>query len=290
MSAQNSPSTPSDQRAAESAPAVSVVVPCYNYGAYLNEAVDSVLAQTCQDFEIVVVNDGSTEPATVALLANYDRPKTHVIHTANQGLALARNAGIAASRGRYILPLDADDRIGPVYLAQALKILEADPNIGIVYCQAEFFGAVSGPWELPPYSFPEILLDNSIFCTAMFRRADWAAVGGYNPNMTYGWEDYDFWLSLIELGRGVVQIPEVLFFYRKHTRSMTGELDKDRFVFLYSQLFRNHPKLYAENVGVLFGERYDLRAKLFHAERLLKLMNGMGYWKLRHWWKALKGW
>ena len=94
-------------------PKVSVIIPCYNQGACLEEAVDSVLAQTFQDFEILVVNDGSTDEATIRMLGKYERPKTRVIHTDNQGLAMARNNGIREARGAYILPLDADDKIGP---------------------------------------------------------------------------------------------------------------------------------------------------------------------------------
>src|SRR5437879_507126 len=98
-----------------SQPVVSVIIPCFNQGATLDEAVASVLNQTFTDFEIVIVNDGSTDPFTSELLANYHRPRTRVITTANGGLAAARNTAIRNSRGKYILPLDADDRIAPEY-------------------------------------------------------------------------------------------------------------------------------------------------------------------------------
>ena len=265
------------------------VVPAYNEELTIVESLRSLLALRYPRLEIIVVNDGSTDPATVQLLSNFQRSKTVVIHTPNQGLAAARNAGIAAARGKYILPLDADDKIAPTYLEKAVAILEASEKVGIVYCLAEFFGARSGRWELPPYAFPAILLDNCIFCTALFRRADWLLVGGYNPNMLHGWEDYDFWLSLIERGREVYRIPEVLFFYRKSERSMTTELNQERFVFLYTQLFHNHAKLYADNIGALFADRFEMRAQLYHARPALQLLRWLRYWKLRAWWHKLKG-
>ena len=184
-------------------PQVSVIIPCYNHGAYLDEAVQSVLDQTFDDFEIIIVNDGSTDQDTNKILNNYNRQKTKVLQTDNQGLPSARNNGIKISKGEYILPLDADDRIGKTYLEDAVQILDTQPDIGIVYCDAEFFGDKTGKWELPDYSLQDILVLNMIFCCAMFRRIDWENVGGYNPNMVYGNEDWDFWLSLLALGRKV---------------------------------------------------------------------------------------
>src|SRR5262249_32672545 len=131
-------------------PKVSVIIPCFNQGQFVDEAVASVLAQTYRDFEIIVINDGSTDEATNRKLAAYDYPQAQVMHTANQGAAGARNTGIAATSGQYILPLDADDRIAPTYLERAVAALEADARVGIVYCQAELFGEESGPWQLPP--------------------------------------------------------------------------------------------------------------------------------------------
>ena len=195
-------------------PKVSVIIPCYNQGAYLEEAVESVLAQTFQDFEILVVDDGSTDAETVKMLKDSAWPKTRVIRTENQGLSAARNTGIREAQGVYILPLDADDKIGKGYLEDAVRILDRHSEIGIVYCEASYFGVKGGRWDLPEYSLDKILNHNVIFCTALFRKADWEAVGGYNVNMVYGWEDWDFWLSLIHRGRKVYRIPKIYFYYR----------------------------------------------------------------------------
>jgi glycosyltransferase involved in cell wall biosynthesis len=237
-------------------PQVSVIIPCYNHGAYLDDAVQSVLDQTFDDFEIIIVNDGSTDQDTNKILNNYNRQKTKVLHTDNQGLPSARNNGIKISKGEYILPLDADDRIGKTYLEDAVQILDNQPDIGIVYCDAEFFGDKTGKWELPDYSLQDILVLNMIFCCAMFRRIDWENVGGYNLNMVYGNEDWDFWLSLLALGRKVHKIEKVLFFYRFNKNSMIQNLGRERkkAVQTLSQGYFNHKQFYESHIGLIFDK------------------------------------
>ncbi|GAB6082639.1 glycosyltransferase family A protein [Desulfuromonas carbonis] len=225
-------------------PKVSVIIPCFNQGDYLDEAVQSVLAQTYGDFEVVIVNDGSTEAATNDLLAGYRQSQCRVVQTSNQGLAAARNNGIREATGDYILPLDADDRIGANYLQEAVRILDADPRVGIVYCEAEKFGAQQGRWRLPEFSLRKMLFSNLIFCSAVFRRADWELVGGYRTNMKSGWEDWDFWLSVLELGREVVKLPQTLFFYRVKEASMIKAMDREVRIAMHHQLMANHWRLY----------------------------------------------
>jgi len=246
-------------------PKVSVIIPCYNQGQYVNEAVQSVLAQACGDYEIIIVNDGSTDEFTNDLLSSYRGEKIKVIHTANQGLAEARNNGIRASTGRYILPLDADDKIGAEYLAEAIKVLDADHETGIVYCEAEYFGEKTGKWDLPPYSFERMLRENKIFCSAFFRREDYDATCGYDPKMIHGLEDWDFWLSLLELGKKAYRIPKILFYYRIRANSMVHTLDEEKYAYLRHRVYRNHLTLYAQHFPDpinLYWENETLRQKL----------------------------
>lgn len=229
---------------------VSVIIPCHNQGETLLETLNSVEAQTFRGFEVIVVDDGSTDPTTRDILGELKKSETRVVHTSNQGLAAARNNGIREANGKYILPLDADDRIGPAYLEKAAAVLDAIPDVGIVYCRAETFGEVRGPWKIPEYSLEQMLLDNIIFCSAMFRKEDWQQAGGYDTNMTYGWEDYDFWLSLIERGVGVYQIPEVLFFYRVAADSMVRSKTRAQKFEMFSRIFYKHQKLYTDHIEV----------------------------------------
>ena len=255
-------------------PKVSVVIPCYNQGHFIDEAVASVLAQTYQNFEIIIVNDGSTDDATIRLLENYTAPKTRVLHTTNQGLAEARNNGIAIAAGDYILPLDADDKIGSAYMERAVRVLDDNDTVGIVYCQGMYFGEKAGEWKLPEYKLSLLLLDNMIFCSAFFRKTDWMAVGGYNKEMIYGWEDYDFWLSLVGLGREVYKIPEPLFYYRARADSMVNAMRSEQYLYSARQIFKHHVELYRQNAHALHENILSLReeVRLLEEEvRLLKL-------------------
>jgi glycosyltransferase involved in cell wall biosynthesis len=253
-------------------PRVSVIIPCYNHGEYLDEAVESVLAQTFRDFEIIIVDDGSTDAETVAKLESYNRPNTHVLHTSNQGLAAARNNGISGACGEFILPLDADDRIAPDYLEKGVAILDTRPETGIVYCLADCFGAQQGRWSIPDYSPRGMLFTNLIFCCSLFRKSSWEQTDGYNPNMSRGWEDWDFWLSLIELGCEVERIPEVLFFYRVASGSMVRSMDRRVRVEMHLQLMRNHPRLFKFQSRTLLELYYLLRdSSLYRVAKKLRI-------------------
>jgi glycosyltransferase involved in cell wall biosynthesis len=227
---------------------VSVIIPCYNQGQFINEAIDSVLKQTFKDFEIIIVNDGSTDADTVNILNSLDE-KYVLIHTKNQGLASARNTGIHLSKGDYILPLDADDKIAPKYLEEAVKVLDLNKKVKVVYSKAAFFGKVQGEWVLPDYSWERMLYQNIIFCSALFRRSDFDKTIGYNSNMKYGWEDWDLWLSILKDGGGVYKLENVMFFYRKHSSSMVENINKDKCVrtYLEQQLIINHCEVYLQH-------------------------------------------
>jgi predicted O-linked N-acetylglucosamine transferase (SPINDLY family)/glycosyltransferase involved in cell wall biosynthesis len=252
-------------------PKVSVIIPCYNLGQYIDEAVESVLAQTYRNFEIIIVNDGSTDEETINILKNYNKPKIEVLHTTNQGVSAARNTGIQGATGKYIICLDADDKIGNTYLEKAVKVLEEHQNIGIVDCEVELFGEQTGRCKfLPEYQLSLILLVNCVYPIGVFRKSDWERTNGYNSNMIYGWEDHDFWLSIIELGREVVRLPEVLFFYRQRSGSRDKSIQREQFIYLYAQLFKNHTKLYSENIEIIFKYILDLRSSVWKLEDQLE--------------------
>ncbi|EMY15484.1 glycosyltransferase-like protein, family 2, partial [Leptospira weilii str. Ecochallenge] len=207
-------------------PLVSIVIPCYNYGKYIHQTIKSVIEQNYKNWEIIVVDDGSDDEYTIEELEKLKKIYT-VIKIDRSGPAVARNVGIAAARGEFILPLDSDDMIHEDYLLEAMSAYEKKPSLGIVYCEAEFFGSIKGKWNLPEYRFPDILLDNCIFVSAVFRKSDWKEVGGFNENMENEWEDYDFWLSLIEKGGRIYRIPRVLFYYRiGHASRSQRSLDR----------------------------------------------------------------
>ncbi len=210
---------------ASAAPRVSVVIPCYNLGAYVTEAVDSVLAQTYQDFEILIVDDGSTDPATISVLDALDRPKTTVFRTPNRGLAAARNFLVGHARGEYLCALDADDRLHPEYLTRTLAVLERDASIGFVSTRMQMFGAETREWPDDTRCDLETLLcHDPVHCAALVRRSAVLAAGGYDERMAHqGNEDWDLWIGIAESGLSGVILDEVLFFYRRREGSMSDD-------------------------------------------------------------------
>lgn len=232
---------------------VSVIMPCFNDGLYIKEAIESVLAQTYPFIELIIVDDGSTDILTQQVLSDIEKSGVTVLRTNHIGPAAARNRGISASTGHYILPLDSDDKIEPTYLEKAVSILQDNPAVGVVYCQAEFFGEKKGRWELPDYSLSGMLTDNIVFVTSVFYRQDWEQVGGFCEDLIYGLEDYDFWLSLLELGRKIYQIPEVLFRYRIKPVSRTTKLSNsdEKMRVSYQKIFDNHRDLYKQHYDIV---------------------------------------
>lgn len=228
---------------------VSVIIPCYNHGEYIEEAIDSVLSSTYNNYEIIVINDGSTDLYTKEVLQTLNKPHTIVIHGPNRGLAHSRNMGIEKATGEYILPLDADDMISKEYMGKAVRILER-PDIGIVYAKAKMFGNEKGRWRLPPYSFEQMLASNVIFCTAFFRKKDWQKVGGYKSDIPFGKEDWEFWLSLLEVGLKVYQLPEVHFYYRRKAVSMDVLANEEGKQELINEfIYKTHKNLYDEHLA-----------------------------------------
>ncbi|MFC6267076.1 glycosyltransferase family 2 protein [Frigoriflavimonas asaccharolytica] len=200
-------------------PEISIIVPCYNQAEYLDECLQSVLNQTFQNWECIIVNDGSpdnTEEKAEKWAQKDARFK--YLNKENGGLSSARNAGIEIAKGEWILPLDSDDKIGNKYLELASH--EFNHNYTLIYCKAEFFGEMEGPWELRKYSYADLLLKNHIFCSAFYKKEDWIKANGYDSAFIYGMEDWDFWLSILNPNSQVLQLNYNGFYYRRKEESM----------------------------------------------------------------------
>ena len=227
---------------------VSVIIPCYNQGKYIEETVNTVISSTYRNYEIIIINDGSTDPQTNWLLKNLNIPLVKVIQTTNQGVAQARNTGIKFSKGKYILPLDADDKISSSYIEEAVNILEANSNIKLVTSEVELFGIASGKMTSIEFSIENLLCQNMIVCSSIFRREDFNKTSGFNPNMIYGFEDWDFWLSLLEEGGDVYRIPRVHFYYRikRHSRNTDLAEKTEQLREVRYQIYQNHKELFSK--------------------------------------------
>lgn len=196
-------------------PLVSIVVPCYNHGKFLQETIQSVQQSTWPNIEIIIVNDGSvdnSEEVAKKLANRYKNIK--YVYQQNAGPSVARNKGILKANGEFILPLDADDLISPHYIEAAVKAFAEDPNVKLVYCEAEKFGAKTGKWILDDFSLEKLAFKNMIFVSALFRKTDWQNAGGFSEEMIWGFEDWEFWISLLKSGGIVIKLPFTGFFYR----------------------------------------------------------------------------
>jgi glycosyltransferase involved in cell wall biosynthesis len=229
-----------------SAIAVSVVIPCHNSARYLAETVASVVAQTLRRFEVILVDDGSTDGTRAlieASIAAHPALPMRLVAQARGGVAAARNAGIAAARGRYILPLDADDLIAPEMLADCVRLLDADPTAGIACCDRQDFGDIEQVVEAGPFELQRLKYFNQVAYCSMYRRAVWEATGGYRGNVD-GFDDWDFWIAAAARGVTALHLPRPHLKHRRRGDSFMWKLlgDYER---LHARIILNNSAVYA---------------------------------------------
>jgi glycosyltransferase involved in cell wall biosynthesis len=208
-------------------PLLSVVIPCFNYGRFIEETIRSVLGQTFQDFEIIVVEGGSTDDSTVTRVRQLESlgfAKTRFYYREGRHLVGDnRNFGISLARGRYVCCLDADDILQPVYLEVAVFLAEVYGH-DIVYPSVQSFGESDTCWLIHDAGLPQILDENQISTVALFRRSAWAHVGGYRDwglGDMHVVEDWDLWIRFLAHGYIAKSIREPLLKYRVHSASLT---------------------------------------------------------------------
>ena len=208
-------------------PRVSFLVTCHDLGRFLPEALESIFAQTYQDFEVVIVDDGSTDPETLRILEHLRRPRTQLVTIPNRGLPAARNEALRHARGRYLCAFDCDDVLQPRFLERTLAVLDRDPSVAFVSTWLEVFGTESWIWRQERVDFPLLLSECVVLTAAPVRREAVEAVGGYDAEtFRDGDEDWDLWIGLVEGGyRGAV-VPEVLFRYRRRPDSMFARCNR----------------------------------------------------------------
>ena len=234
---------------------ITIIVPCYNHGRFLREAIDSIHGQTQPVAGTVVVDDGSDDPETLQALTEIaELEEVTVISQENQGPAAARNRAMQEVRTPFVASLDADDRLLPEFVEKLLPLIHQNPAVGIVYGEARSFGDGAGVGSPKPYQFPDVLLNPSIYATAIFRTEDWKSVGGFREEMREGWEDFDFWISIIEKGREVIYVEDPVFEYRRHQSSRDTDFSasQEKLLNAFESIYRNHPSIYSENIRLFF--------------------------------------
>lgn len=261
---------------------ISIIVPCYNHGAYIKETLESI--KNCgvipYSYEVIIVNDGSTDRPTMDVLKEIENEGYFIIHQQNQGLGAARNNGIKLAKGRYILPLDSDNMVCRPYLTTAIDIMENDPACSIVYGDAEYIGERSGRWVVGEYNLQKLMIKNYIDACTVFRKEVWMKTGGYDENIpVMGLEDWDLWLKSSFSGFKFQYIKEVCFFYRVLHTSMIKKVDAGKLRQIDEYFRKKYPSyLNKDYLNEVFLVSLKLKKKklfkliiaVFYPGRLLK--------------------
>ena len=224
---------------------VTIIITSYNKDLYLKEAIDSCVAQNYKDFELLIIDDGSTDKSFEIIESYSELPFVRILKQENKGVIFTRNRAIKEAKGEFIVQVDGDDKLGPDFLSDSVPILEAESKVSIVYSATKFIGEKSGVWDLGEYSLLKQLTTNLIVVTSLFRKSDYLLTDGYRTEFKGGLEDWDFWLSIIELGGEVRQVKKVNFFYRILNDSRNHSISNE--AILKKRIFEKHTNLYLEN-------------------------------------------
>lgn len=239
-------------------PRVSVVIPCYNGGAFLPGALQSLKAQSYDDFEIIIADDGSDDPHTLKVLEELDGAR--LVRQENKGLPAARNAGMRAASANLLLPLDCDDRLEPAFMEKMVETLDANPEKAFAFPYLRMTGDKQGTLAKDYNFFTQLFLNQLPYCM-LLRREVWQSAGGYDEAMTRGYEDWEFNIRLGAHGFHGVAMRVPLFVYKVSSRGMLQTVSARRHSQLWRGIQRRHPELY--RLGALLAMRREWRDEAF---------------------------
>jgi len=272
-------------------PILSIIIPCYNSESTLESTLESVINQDFQDWEAIIINDGSTDTTEEIALRWEEKDKRfRYFAKPNEGLGKTRNFGIERSNGEYILPLDSDNQLMKDFAKEAIFIFENKQDIGVVYGDAEYFGERNGLWKVAEYNFKKILAGNYIDACAIYRKKLWTEVGGYDENMPYqGYEDWDLWINFGVLNIKFYHLNKITFKYFVSTNSMirsyTNEIihSNNEYVFTkYSKHYSNmYMELYLLHEKSKMNYQDNLKSEKFVINLFTKMFLGFEFFKLK---------
>lgn len=254
-------------------PKVSVIITTYNDAKYIPEALAHLEKQTFQDFEVIIVDDGSTDETSIAILKQLSSYKVKVLHKENGRPAAARNHGFAVATAPYILFHDADDYFHASFLEKAVSVLDnASEDVKVVTCYVQSFGELSYKWQPQGGTVENFLFKNECCGNSLLRRSAYLACGGSDETMLKGDEDWELWIHMLKSGGRVETIKEFLFFYRiqSSSRSATTAIENKEEIFRY--IMTKHADLYIHYLPKYYST-YDIgRLSSLSLRRLFKLI------------------
>lgn len=234
-------------------PLVSVIIPCFNHGEYIDDTVQSILDQSYENIEIVIVDDGSTDQFTIDFLSGYKQQNTKIIWQENKKTSAARNKGFSHTIGEYILTIDADDLIDHSFVEKSVRILETYPRIGAVSAWAICFGEETYTWQPSGGSIENFISDINCPSMALIRRNVWLQNGGFDEKLQIGYEDWDFWLCTTSNGWYIHILHEYLYYYRQLNNSRAKKAVANR-----------------ESIVDIFKRKYSLQFDKFNRNFILE--------------------
>lgn len=233
-------------------PLISVVIPCFNDGVYLGETLEKLGRQTFTDFEVIIVNDGSTDQHTLQVLREIaDSGAAIVLHKTNGRMSSARNYGVRHAKGSVIAALDADDYFGPAFFQKGLELLADDDNLAVVSSYIQLFGEFRKVQRPRGGSLFNLLFSSQIPACALVRKSCWDEIGGYDENMKNGYEDWEFYIRISQKGWTIHVIREKLLFYRQTRKSTLAKDTKPNRAALIGYIVDKHRDWYLEQLKTL---------------------------------------
>lgn len=237
---------------------ISIIVPCYNQGRYLSETLDSVLEQSFSEWDLIVVDDGSTDDsADIAKSYAAADSRIRYVRQENAGPSAARNKGVSLTSAPLIFFLDGDNMILPQFLEVGVEYMESHEECGLFNSRATYFGGKTGEFRLRYTSYQDLLVDNSIDCACIVRREDFCRIGGFDE-MLRGYEDWEFFIRLLYHHDTVYQDPRQLFLYRVSDNPGSVNLhakahNDEKTMYIY----RKHIDKYEEYFGTPFHVTHE---------------------------------
>ncbi|RKS13324.1 glycosyltransferase family 2 protein [Flavobacterium sp. 120] len=230
-----------------SKPSVSIIIPCYNDQKYLLKTINCVISQTFTCWECIIINDGSSDQTEHVILQIINKDnRLKYIYQENKGVCIARNNAIKTSVGEYVLCLDANDLISENFLEETVKLLDSNDDLTVASSVVKFFGRSSGILNVVSYDLGVLLAENQLVITSLFRRSDFDKVGGFNLNMKEGFEDWDFWISILKTNGIVACATKATFYYRLLNTSRNNQISREKERRLRMQIWENHKELFSK--------------------------------------------
>jgi len=239
-------------------PILSIIIPCYNSETTLESTLESVLNQDFQDWESIIINDGSIDSTEEIALRWVEKDRRFKYFAKqNEGLGKTRNYGIEMSNGIYILPLDSDNQLIKDFTQDAIDFFEKNYEFGVVYGDSEYFGDRTGLWKVAEYDFKKILAGNFIDACAIYKKKLWLEVGGYDENMPYqGQEDWAFWIALGSLNVKFHHLNKITFRYFVSKNSMIRSFTDQMVLFNQDYIVKKYSyQYYIHYVDVFFKSK-----------------------------------